>query len=118
MSRLPDLTDDEKRTLLMLLLEDIRGAFDLGAGERSHIALELAEYLGYEQVVKRIRDYIDDDSYRDGRHFRADFNNGGYVNPPFKVTRLRSEASEALIDAVESICMYPENLLRDDYYYD
>lgn len=106
------LTDDEKRTLLILLMEDIRGSFDLSAGDRSHAVLDLATELGYEQVASHARAYIEDDDYRDGRHFREDFTDGGYGDPPFPVTRTRADASPALCAAVDALCDYPEYRLE------
>ena len=109
----PALTDDEKRTLLILLMEDIRGWFDLAAGERTHAVIDLATDLGYEQVVQHARAYAEDDEYRDGRHFRTLWQYGGYEDPPFPVVRLRCEASPALIEAVEALCMTPEYRLEE-----
>lgn len=111
MSALDSLTVDEKRSLLILLMEDIRGAFDLGAGERTQTVIGLADELGYEQVHKHAQAYVDDDGYRDGRHFRRDFTDGGYDNPPFPVIRTTAEASPALRAAVDALCEYPESRL-------
>lgn len=108
------LSYEDKRSLLILILRDIRGSFDLSAGERSHTALRLAEELGYQQVAEHVRSYIDCDGYRDGRHFRIGFQHGGYEDPPFPVTRLRSKASPELSSAVDSVCAFPEYLLEDD----
>lgn len=107
------LTDDEKRSLLILVMEDIRGWFDTEAGARTQAVLDLATELGYEQVCAHAQAYRDDAYYRDGRHFRTDWKYGGYGDPPFPVTRLRSEASPALIEAVEALCMTPEYRLEE-----
>ena len=108
------LTEDEKRTLLILVMEDIRGSFDLGAGDRTQAVLDLATELGYEQVRAHAQAYRDDDCYRDGRHFRTLFSNGGYEGPPFPVTRTLADASPALASAVEAICEFPEYRLEDE----
>ena len=110
----PLLTDDEKRTLLIHVMEDIRGAFDLGAGDRTQAVLDLATDLGYEHVREYAQGYRDLDDYRDGRYFRTPWRSGGYESPPFPVTRTRADSSEALIDAVYGICEYPEYRLEDD----
>lgn len=114
MTDLSNLTDDDKRSMLILLMEDIRGAFDFGAGERTHAVIALARDLDYERVERHAVAYAEHDGYRDGRHFRTDFGFGGYKDPPFPVTRLRSEASSALAAAVDELCEYPENRLDDE----
>jgi hypothetical protein len=108
----PALTDDEKRTLLVLFMEDIRGSFDLAADPRTWAVIDLAAELGYEQVKRHALAYARDDEYRDGRHFRTEWTEGGYQDPPFPVVRTRSEASEALQRAVDDLCDYPEYRLE------
>ena len=68
----------------------------------------LCRCTGYSQIVESAQGYIDLDDYRDGRWFRKDFAHGGYIDPPFPVTRVRTAASVALRAAVESLCEFPE----------
>jgi hypothetical protein len=100
------LTDDEKRTLLVLLVEDIRGWFDVATCDRTPAVIDLATDLGYDEVRRHALAYADQDDYPNGLHFLLSW------RPAFPVTRLRSEASAALIDAVETLCMTPEYRLE------
>lgn len=111
-SEWPDLTVAEKRSLLVLVMEDIRGSFDLAAGDRTHAVIDLAAELGYEQVHRHALEYAEGDDYRDGRHFRCDFADGGYQSPPFDVMRYRDGASAALVRAVDDLCDFPEYRLE------
>ncbi len=107
------LTDDDKRSLLILLMEDLRGAF-FPVSPRTDRVIELATDLCYKQVAEHAQYHLDDDGYQDGRHFRVSFAHGGYEGPPFPVTRKRADASPALIAEVENYCEYPEYRLDDD----
>lgn len=111
MSDLTNLSPDDQRTLMILLMEDIRGAF-YPVNPRTDAVIELANHLGYSKVAERAEEYLEDPD--DGRHFRTLFTHGGYEDPPFPVTRYRADATPELIDALESLCEFPESRLRDD----
>lgn len=97
------MTDEEKRSLMILLMEDLRGSWGRNAEERSNRVRELAVELGYsltvtlcDQYTENIREYGNDD----GRHFRCDFtDDGGYENPPFEVHREIEGRSNEFVEA-------------------
>jgi hypothetical protein len=68
---------NEKMLLLDLLLQDIRGNWGWENNSRTDLALQLANELGLGEHINRINSYLRLD-YRDGRHFRIAFENGGY----------------------------------------
>lgn len=107
---------NEKQSLMILVMEDLRGSWAYDTVGRALEVESLAEELGYPQVAQHARQYIENCGWGDddGRHFRTGFEVGGYMSPPFDVIRNRADASDELIQAVDSICNFPEDALYDD----
>lgn len=83
------MSEDEKKALLVILMEDIRGNWGWEKKSRVSRLHELATELEILQVLDRVNEYINlcSEGEDDGRYFRVDFKYGGYENPPFKINR-------------------------------
>lgn len=114
---------EEKILLLQLILEDIRGNWGWELWERVSKAKELAEELELEKHIEHINEFRDIYNYcgtRDGRHFRTDCENGGYIGMDrlYNLNKTIKDKSDKFKLEV-SILTYPEYRFDDweDYDY-
>lgn len=105
------LTTLEKQSLLIHILEDLRGNWAYDVDRRCDEAYDLAQELGYEHIMASIVEF-QAEVYRDGRWFRMDWEHGGYCDPPFET--IRHHSSPEFTQAVEMSCTYPEDRLDPD----
>lgn len=108
------MTDLELKSLLCLILEDIRGNWADNIIPRISKALYIAYELSLKDHLLSIAHYIaisvDNDDW-DGRYFRKDWNDGGYYNPPFEIINDWLKMSLEYQQAVVEYLTYPESII-------
>lgn len=105
------LTINEQQSLLIHILEDIRGNWAYDVDSRCDEARDIATSLGYTHIVNSINEF-EAEWDRDGRWFRMDWEHGGYCDPPFEI--IRHASSPEFVEAINAHCTYPENRLDDE----
>jgi len=105
------MNENEKILLLELILRDIRGNWGWENTPRIPMARRLAIELGFENHIELINDYDHDD----GRHFRTNMTNGGYIGleEVHGLTKtIRDKSDEFKLEAVKYLT-YPETAFDD-----
>lgn len=105
----------EKILLLEVLLKDIRGNWGWEHKDRTQLARTLASDLGLETHKERIKEYCESE-YKDGRHFRTSFSNGGYIglSSLHKLEKTLQDKSKKFQELVDDYITFPKHAF-DDY---
>jgi hypothetical protein len=84
------MTDDEKKVMCALIMQDIRENWEWNVARRVAKLMELATELNNEKLMESIHNF----DWGDGRHFRTNWPYG-YNNLPFEINgSLKSYSDE------------------------
>lgn len=101
---------DEKRSLMLLLLEDLNEDASDRAARIAKI-VELANELGYGTISAGVQ-MFDEFGYMNKNIISGDFDKGGPQEPPFTVIRGKANASKELKDEVDKLAKQPGKRLK------
>ena len=110
------LTKEEKYSLMINIMYDLRGDWGCDWESRAEKVRELAIELDYPRTAALVDCYfegIEESSDPDGRHFRADWKlYGGYEDCPDTLPTDVKKLRQVYIDAIEEECNNPEYRLK------
>lgn len=107
------LTKEEKHTLMVVLMRDLRGDWS-DAKSRAEIVKDLAHELGNIPAFEKSKIFLTkiQEGSEDGRIFRDDFVSGGYENAETLLNDPKCKnLSKNLLRAIFVVCSYPHEIL-------